>query len=69
MWALSLWEPHATAKKDYPWDRIAQHKRALESLKAALKGLLHRHNDGSDEKWWAEWDTAAEALGTDKEPE
>ena len=28
----------------------------------ALKGLLARHNDGTDERYWAEWDTAQDAL-------
>lgn len=31
-------------------------------LIAALRGLLERHGDGSDEGPWAEWDTAREAL-------
>jgi len=29
---------------------------------SALKGLLARHNDGTDERYWAEWDTAQDAL-------
>lgn len=29
---------------------------------AALRGLLHRHCDGSDERYWAEWDDAQEAI-------
>jgi len=33
-------------------------------LLAALLGLLDRHNDGSDEGPWAEWDAASEAIAT-----
>lgn len=36
------------------------------ALLAALEGLIARHNDGSDEEWWAEWDTAAEAVSEAK---
>jgi len=35
---------------------------AAPALYAALEGLLARHNDGSEEKHWAEWDTARDAL-------
>jgi hypothetical protein len=31
-------------------------------LAEALEGLLTRHNDGSEEEKWAEWDTAQAAL-------
>lgn len=40
------------------WNRRASHAK----LVSALKGLLARHNDGSEEGPWAEWDTAREAL-------
>ena len=37
------------------------------ALEMALEGLLHRHCDGSDERYWAEWDTANEALAKEKQ--
>jgi hypothetical protein len=36
--------------------------REMRKLKEALAGLLARHKDGSDERHWAEWDTAREVL-------
>jgi hypothetical protein len=36
--------------------------REVRKLKEALTGLLARHKDGSDERHWAEWDTAREVL-------
>lgn len=36
--------------------------QCISLLFRALSGLLYRHNDGSDEKYWAEWDVATEAL-------
>jgi len=48
-------------------ERIADLAAEVEALRSALKGLLHRHNDGSEEKYWAEWDTANEALATDQQ--
>lgn len=35
---------------------------AAPAMLAALQGLFHRHNDGSQEGPWAEWDTAVEAI-------
>lgn len=35
-----------------------------DTLREALHGLLARHGDGSDERYWAEWDTARDALST-----
>ena len=51
----------------YEWHDVpAGEKAVLESdavkLAEALEGLLTRHNDGSEEEKWAEWDTAQAAL-------
>lgn len=35
---------------------------AAPAMLTALQGLFHRHNDGSQEGPWAEWDTAVEAI-------
>jgi hypothetical protein len=35
---------------------------AAPDLLGALRGLMVRHNDGSREGPWAEWDTATEAV-------
>ena len=43
-----------------PIGELAQ--RVIE-LEEALEGLLARHCGGSEERHWAEWDTAQEALG------
>lgn len=34
----------------------------IAKLEEALRGLLDRHRDGSEEQYWAEWDTAIDAL-------
>lgn len=31
-------------------------------LRHAINSLWHRHNDGSDERFWAEWDDVKELL-------
>lgn len=41
---------------------IVQAVNSFEAMRDALRGLLHRHCDGSEEQYWAEWDTASEAL-------
>lgn len=40
----------------------AQLVAAAPDLLTALQALLSRHNDGSSEGPWAEWDTAVEAV-------
>lgn len=49
-------------------ENIATMAIERDKLEAALRGLLARHNDGSDEQHWAEWDTARAALAQAKEP-
>jgi len=37
-------------------ERIAHLEAQLQEVTRELEGLRHRHNDGSDERYWAEWD-------------
>jgi len=39
----------------------------VREMKTALEGLVARHRDGSEEKHWAEWDTASDVLIKAKE--
>jgi hypothetical protein len=43
-------------------DRIAELEAENTRLRDALQGLWARHNDGSEEHLWAEWDTAQDLL-------
>ena len=49
-------------------ERIARLEAQNKALLEALEGLLIRHCDGSEEKYWAEWDAARAALAQAKEP-
>jgi hypothetical protein len=42
--------------------RIAELEAENTRLRDALQGLWARHNDGSEEHLWAEWDTAQDLL-------
>ena len=52
---------HLAATNEFR-ENIATMAQERDKLEAALRGLLARHKDGSDEQHWAEWDTAEEAL-------
>ncbi len=51
------WEPFLFCR-----DCLATLRSENERLKVALRGLLDRHNDNTEEEYWAEWDTAIDAL-------
>jgi hypothetical protein len=48
--------------KDVTTHRIAALEAQRRQFREALQGLWKRHNDGSDEWLWAEWDTAQDVL-------
>ena len=63
--ALMDWENReaAVCPEDVGFEEVFVALEAqVRQLREALEGLLARHCDGSDERHWAEWDTAKEAL-------
>jgi hypothetical protein len=42
--------------------KVAEQAETIDRLTDALRGLWERHNDGSEERFWVEWDTAQDIL-------